>query len=150
MPIWRRRGGDTEALSYQYHLLWYQGTMPKISGGTTLDKFEVRSAENFFQLVPKFSKWYHILPYLKHVPIKKAYFDKGRFGISYNQFQSLNFPSSWILLLNFGNYVANKNDLVQVPPGLVTVPLPLVLVPPMYVPGTTDQVPRFHNPVTSI
>ena len=37
-----------------------------------------------------------------------------------------------------------------VPPGLVTVPLPLVLVPPMYVPGTTDQVTWYHNPVTSI
>ena len=30
--------------------------------------------------------------------------------------------------------------MVLVPPGLVTVPLPLVLVLPMYVPGTTDQV----------
>ena len=49
-------------------------------------------------------------------------------------------PSSWILLLNFGNYVANKHDLVPVLPGLVTVPLPFVLVSPMYVPGTTDQV----------
>ena len=42
---------------------------------------------------------------------------KGRLSISYNQHQSLNLPSSWILLLNFGNYVANKHDLVLVQPG---------------------------------
>ena len=40
------------------------------SGGATLDNSEAQSAERIFQLVPKFSKWYHILPYLKHVPIK--------------------------------------------------------------------------------
>ena len=37
--------------------------------------------------------------------------------------------------------------MAPVSPGLLTVPLPLVLVSPMYVPGTTDQVPRNHNPV---
>ena len=143
-------GGDREVLRYQYHPLWYQVPYQKYQVIPLLTISRHEAPRKFFQLVPKFSKWYPILPYLKHVPIKYIYFERGRFSISCKQFQSLNLPSSWILLLNFGNYVANKHDLVPVSPGLATVPLLLVLVSPMYVPGTTDQVPRYHNPVTSI
>ena len=104
------------------------GTTPKISGSTTLDNFEARSAEKIF-----FS-WYQ--NFQSGTPFYLC-------SISYNQFQSLNLPSSWILLLNFSNYVANIHDLVPVSPGLLTAPLPLVLVSSMYVPGTT--VPQtFH------
>ena len=37
-----------------------------------------------------------------------------------------------------------------VPPALAPAPLSLVLVPPMYVQGTTHQVPWYHNPVTPL
>ena len=70
MPIWggggdsRRRSLGTSTTHYgtRYHT--------KISGGTTLDNFEALSTEKSFRLVPNISKWHHILPYLKHVPIK--------------------------------------------------------------------------------
>ena len=46
------------------------GTIAKLPGGITLDNSEARSAEKTFSVGAKIFKFYHILPYLKHVPIK--------------------------------------------------------------------------------
>ena len=61
-------GGNKEVLRYQYHPLWYEVPYQKYQVVPLLTISSGR--ENSFQLVPKFSKWYPILPYLKHVPIK--------------------------------------------------------------------------------
>ena len=60
-------------------------TTPKISSGTTLEKFETGSAEKIFQGGIKVTRWYHFLPYLEHVFVQ--YFGIGRSHISNNQFQ---------------------------------------------------------------
>ena len=103
--------------------------------------------ENFFSRYQNFQSGTTFYLIWSTFPLNRPTLKKGDLASATT---SLNLASSWILLLHFGNHVANKHDLVPVSSGSVTVPLPLVLVSPMYVPGTTDQVSRYHNPVASI
>ena len=73
-------GGDRGVIRYQYHAKKYQVVL-----FLTISRHEV--LRKFFQVEPKFSRWYHFQPYLKHVPTE--YFEKGWSHISFNQFQKV-------------------------------------------------------------
>ena len=106
-------------------------------------------ARKVFQVVPKFLRQYNTL-YRIWNRFPQKIFNKEALKLLQPALEHLKLISFWMIFLNSCNYVVDKHDFVPVPPALISVQLPLVLVPLMLVLGTasgTKVAQPCHTPL---